>query len=160
MAIFLTRDSKVIVQGMTGSEGMKHTTRMLASGTQVVGGVNPRKAGTTVDFPGGVPVFGTVAEAIDATGADVSVVFVPPAFTKAAVVEAVDAGSRSRRHHRGCPGQGHGRVLHLRAGRGYDPAHRPELPRPDQLPASPTPASSRPTSPVPAGSAWSPSRGR
>ncbi|MBK7271733.1 MAG: succinate--CoA ligase subunit alpha [Actinomycetales bacterium] len=93
MAIFLTRDSKVIVQGMTGSEGMKHTTRMLASGTQVVGGVNPRKAGTAVDFPGGVqvPVFGTVADAIAATGADVSVIFVPAAFTKAAVVEAVDA---------------------------------------------------------------------
>jgi len=93
MAIFLTRDSKVIVQGMTGSEGMKHTTRMLASGTQIVGGVNPRKAGTTVAFPGDVlvPVFGTVAEAIDATGADVSVIFVPAPFTKAAVVEAVDA---------------------------------------------------------------------
>ncbi|MBK7609746.1 MAG: succinate--CoA ligase subunit alpha [Actinomycetales bacterium] len=93
MAIFLTRDSKVIVQGMTGSEGMKHTTRMLASGTQVVGGVNPRKAGTTVDFPGGVqvPVFGTVADAMAATGADVSVIFVPAAFTKAAVIEAVDA---------------------------------------------------------------------
>ena len=93
MAIFLTRDSKVIVQGMTGSEGMKHTTRMLASGTQIVGGVNPRKAGTTVGFPGDVlvPVFGTVAEAIDATGADVSVIFVPAPFTKAAVVEAVDA---------------------------------------------------------------------
>ena len=93
MAIFLTRDSKVIVQGMTGSEGMKHTTRMLASGTQVVGGVNPRKPGTTVDFPGGVqvPVFGTVADAIAATGANVSVIFVPAAFTKAAVVEAVDA---------------------------------------------------------------------
>jgi len=93
MAIFLTRDSKVIVQGMTGSEGMKHTTRMLASGTQIVGGVNPRKAGTTVDFPGGVqvPVFGTVADAISATGANVSVIFVPAAFTKAAVVEAVDA---------------------------------------------------------------------
>jgi succinyl-CoA synthetase alpha subunit len=94
MAIFLTRDSKVIVQGMTGSEGMKHTTRMLASGTQIVGGVNPRKAGEQVDFPGDVtiPVFGTVADAMAATGADVSVVFVPPAFTKAAVVEAVDAG--------------------------------------------------------------------
>jgi succinyl-CoA synthetase alpha subunit len=72
---------------------MKHTTRMLASGTQVVGGVNPRKPGTTVDFPGGVqvPVFGTVADAIAATGANVSVIFVPAAFTKAAVVEAVDA---------------------------------------------------------------------
>ena len=93
MATFLTRDPKVIVPGLPGSEGMKHTTRMLASGTQVVGGVNPRKPGTTVDFPGGVqvPVFGTVADAIAATGANVSVIFVPAAFTKAAVVEAVDA---------------------------------------------------------------------
>src|SRR4051812_21887991 len=93
MAIFLTAASKVIVQGMTGSEGMKHTTRMLASGTQIVGGVNPRKAGEQVEFPGvTVPVYGTVADAVAQTGADVSVVFVPPAFTKAAVMEAVDAG--------------------------------------------------------------------
>ncbi|RAG86936.1 succinate--CoA ligase subunit alpha [Streptacidiphilus pinicola] len=92
MAIFLTKDSKVIVQGMTGSEGMKHTRRMLASGTDIVGGVNPRKAGTKVDVDGTeVPVFGTVKEAIEATGADVSVIFVPPAFTKAAVIEAIDA---------------------------------------------------------------------
>jgi succinyl-CoA synthetase alpha subunit len=88
MAIFLTADSKVIVQGITGSEGTKHTRRMVASGTNVVGGVNPRKAGTDVD---GIPVFATVAEAIAATGADVSVIFVPPAFAKAAVVEAIDA---------------------------------------------------------------------
>ena len=94
MAIFLNSDSKVIVQGMTGSEGMKHTTRMLASGTQVVGGVNPRKAGQVVDFPGDVrvPVFGTVAEAMGEAGADVSVLFVPPAFAKDAVIEAIDAG--------------------------------------------------------------------
>ena len=93
MAIFITADSKVIVQGMTGSEGMKHTTRMLASGTNVVGGVNPKKAGQSVDFPGGqsVPVFGSVADAIKETGADVSVVFVPPAFAKSAVIEAIDA---------------------------------------------------------------------
>ncbi|HHV20325.1 MAG TPA: succinate--CoA ligase subunit alpha [Propionibacterium sp.] len=93
MAIFLNADSKIIVQGMTGSEGMKHTTRMLASGTNVVGGVNPRKAGEQVDFPDGVqiPVFGTVKEAMDATGANVSVVFVPAKFTKAAVVEAIEA---------------------------------------------------------------------
>jgi succinyl-CoA synthetase alpha subunit len=77
---------------MTGSEGSKHTRRMLASGTQVVGGVNPRKAGTSVDFDGtNLPVFATVGEAMKETGADVSVVFVPPAFTKDAVVEAVDA---------------------------------------------------------------------
>ena len=93
MAVFLTEKSKVIVQGMTGSEGTKHTTRMLASGTDVVGGVNPRKAGEVVSFPGrDVPVYGTVVEAVRQTGADVSVVFVPPAFTKEAVIEAVDAG--------------------------------------------------------------------
>lgn len=93
MAIFLTKDSKVIVQGMTGSEGMKHTTLMLASGTNVVGGVNPRKAGTTVDFPQGqeIPVFGTVSDAVAATGADVTVIFVPAPFTKAAALEAIDA---------------------------------------------------------------------
>jgi succinyl-CoA synthetase alpha subunit len=92
MAIWLTKDSKVIVQGITGSEGMKHGRRMLAAGTNVVGGVNPRKAGTTVDFDGTqLPVFATVAEAMKETGADVSVIFVPPAFTKAAVVEAIDA---------------------------------------------------------------------
>jgi succinyl-CoA synthetase alpha subunit len=94
MAIFLTENSKGIVQGMTGSEGMKHTQRMLDSGTNIVGGVNPRKAGETVEFNGGtsVPVFGSVKEAMEATGADVSVLFVPPAFTQAAAVEAVDAG--------------------------------------------------------------------
>ncbi|MFI1162322.1 succinate--CoA ligase subunit alpha [Streptomyces sp. NPDC020801] len=92
MAIFLTKESKVIVQGMTGSEGQKHTKRMLASGTNIVGGVNPRKAGQTVDFDGTeVPVFGTVKEAIEKTGADVSVIFVPEKFTKDAVVEAIDA---------------------------------------------------------------------
>jgi succinyl-CoA synthetase alpha subunit len=92
MAIFLTKDSKVIVQGMTGSEGQKHTRRMLASGTNIVGGVNPRKAGTKVDFDGQeIPVFGSVKEAIEATGADVTVIFVPEKFTKDAVIEAIDA---------------------------------------------------------------------
>jgi succinyl-CoA synthetase alpha subunit len=93
VAIFLTKDSKIIVQGMTGSEGRKHTQRMLDAGTQVVGGVTPGKAGQTVDFNGAVlPVFGSVAESMAATGADVSVVFVPPRFAKAAVSEAIDAG--------------------------------------------------------------------
>ncbi|MGI9822580.1 succinate--CoA ligase subunit alpha [Agromyces sp. Marseille-Q5079] len=97
MTIFLNKDSKVIVQGITGGEGSKHTARMLAAGTQVVGGVNARKAGTTVlhkDAAGTsveLPVFASVAEAIAATGADVSIAFVPPAFTKDAVVEAIDA---------------------------------------------------------------------
>ncbi|MFF9092206.1 succinate--CoA ligase subunit alpha [Streptomyces sp. NPDC014776] len=93
MAIYLTQDSRVLVQGMTGGEGMRHTRRMLAAGTHVVGGVNPRKAGRTVDFGDhAVPVFGSVAEGVAATGADVTVVFVPPAFAKAAVLEAADAG--------------------------------------------------------------------
>jgi succinyl-CoA synthetase alpha subunit len=92
MSIFLNADSKVIVQGMTGSEGRKHTSRMLASGTNIVGGVTPGKGGQTVDFDGkGVPVFGSVGEAIEATGADVTVIFVPAKFTKGAVVEAIEA---------------------------------------------------------------------
>jgi succinyl-CoA synthetase alpha subunit len=94
MSIYLNKDSKVIVQGITGSEGTKHTSLMLKAGTQVVGGVNARKAGTTVTH-GEVtlPVYGTVKEAMAETGADVSVVFVPPAFTKDACIEAVDAGT-------------------------------------------------------------------
>ncbi len=97
MAIFLDASSTIVVQGMTGAEGSRHTRRMLASGARVVGGVNARKAGTKVDFSGGtgtdvvLPVFGTVTEAMAETGANVSVVFVPPAFTKDAVVEAIDA---------------------------------------------------------------------
>ncbi|WP_030144451.1 succinate--CoA ligase subunit alpha [Glycomyces sp. NRRL B-16210] len=92
MAIFLNENSKVIVQGMTGSEGMKHTRRMLKAGTEIVGGVNPRKAGTKVDVDGvSLPVFASVQEAISETGANASVVFVPPAFSKAAVIEAIDA---------------------------------------------------------------------
>jgi succinyl-CoA synthetase alpha subunit len=93
VAIFLTKDSRIIVQGMTGSEGRKHTQRMLDAGSQVVGGVTPGKAGQTVDFNGAaLPVFGSVAESMAATGADVSVLFVPPRFAKAAVSEAIDAG--------------------------------------------------------------------
>jgi succinyl-CoA synthetase alpha subunit len=92
VAIFLTAESRVLVQGITGSEGSKHGARMLAAGTKVVGGTNPRKAGQTISLNGtDVPVFGTVADTIAATGANVSVIFVPPAFTKAAVIEAIDA---------------------------------------------------------------------
>jgi succinyl-CoA synthetase alpha subunit len=89
MAIFLNSHSRILVQGMTGSEGSKHTKRMVASGAQVVAGVTPGKAGQKVD---GIPIFNSVEDAVAATGADVSVVFVPPRFTKGAVVEAVDAG--------------------------------------------------------------------
>ncbi|MGI5127507.1 succinate--CoA ligase subunit alpha [Pseudonocardia sp. CA-107938] len=92
MSIFLTENSKVIVQGITGGEGTKHSTKMLAAGTNIVGGVNARKAGTTVTIEGKeLTVFGTVEQAIKETGADVSVVFVPPKFAKDAVIEAIDA---------------------------------------------------------------------
>jgi succinyl-CoA synthetase alpha subunit len=88
MTIWLDADSRILVQGMTGSEGTKHTRRMVASGAQVVAGVTPGKGGQEVD---GIPVFSDVGEAMVATGANVSVVFVPPRFAKAAVEEAVDA---------------------------------------------------------------------
>lgn len=88
MAIWLNNDSKILVQGMTGSEGTKHTRRMVASGANVVAGVTPGKAGQDVD---GIPIFNNVADAMAATGANVSVVFVPPKFAKGAVEEAVDA---------------------------------------------------------------------
>lgn len=92
MAIFLDENSVVIVQGMTGSEGTKHTRRMLASGTKVVGGVTPGKGGQIVDIDGHqLPVFNTVAQAMSATGANTSVVFVPPKFAKAAVIDAIDS---------------------------------------------------------------------
>jgi succinyl-CoA synthetase alpha subunit len=93
MAVWLDGQSRVIVQGMTGSEGSRHTRRMLAAGTAVVGGTNPSKAGQRVDFDGTkLPVFATVAEAMAETGADTTVVFVPPRFARSAVVEAIDAG--------------------------------------------------------------------
>ena len=98
MSIFLNKDNKVIVQGITGGEGTKHTALMLKAGTQVVGGVNARKAGTTVEHEGAagealsLPVYGTVAEAMSETGADTSIIFVPPAFAKDAMIEAIDAG--------------------------------------------------------------------
>ncbi|MGI5951376.1 MAG: succinate--CoA ligase subunit alpha [Brooklawnia sp.] len=93
MAIWLNQDSRIIVQGMTGSEGRKHTQRMLASGSAVVGGVTPGKGGSQVAFDGAeLPVFDSVAAAVQATGANTSVVFVPPRFTAAAVSEAIEAG--------------------------------------------------------------------
>lgn len=95
MAIFLDEKSKVIVQGMTGSEGTKHTRRMLAAGTKIVGGVTPGKGGQSVEIDGHqLPVFNSVKEAMAATGADVSVVFVPPKFAKAAAIDAIDAEIR------------------------------------------------------------------
>ena len=92
MSIFINKQTRVLVQGMTGSEGTKHTKKMLASGTNIVGGVTPGKGGMIVDIDGHLlPVFNTVKEAIAATQANTSVVFVPPKFAKAAVIDAIDA---------------------------------------------------------------------
>jgi succinyl-CoA synthetase alpha subunit len=93
MAIFLTGDSRIMVQGITGSEGRRHAARMVAAGSTIVGGTNPSRAGEILDLSGQqVPVFGTVADAMAQGGANVSVLFVPPAFLKGAVMESIDAG--------------------------------------------------------------------
>ena len=111
MSIFLNADSQVLVQGMTGSEGRKHTSRMLASGTQIVGGVTPGKGGQTVEFDTGERAGVQLGRrGGQATGANVTVIFVPARFTKAAVVEAVEAEvPLCRGDHRGRAGQGHAR---------------------------------------------------
>ena len=91
MSIYLDKNSKVIVQGITGREGAFHTQRMLAYGTRIVGGVTPGKGGQThLDRP----VFNTVKDAVKATGAEASLAFVPPPFAADALMEAADAGLR------------------------------------------------------------------
>ncbi|MCS6874378.1 MAG: succinate--CoA ligase subunit alpha [Pyrinomonadaceae bacterium] len=91
MSILVNKNTRVIVQGITGKEGTFHTKQMIEYGTQIVAGVTPGKGGT---FHEGVPVFNTVAEAVKETGADASVVYVPPAFAADAIMEAADAGVR------------------------------------------------------------------
>ena len=90
MSIFIDKASRLVVQGITGRDGSFHTRQMLEYGTQVVAGVTPGKGGQT--FEGRVPVFNTVADAVAATGADVSVIYVPPAGAAGAIFEAADAG--------------------------------------------------------------------
>ena len=93
MSILLDASSRILIQGITGREGREHTARMLTAGARIVGGTNPRKAGETLLIDDTeLPVFGTVAEARAATGANVSVVFVPAPFVREAVIEAIDAG--------------------------------------------------------------------
>ncbi|HIJ83012.1 MAG: succinyl-CoA synthetase (ADP-forming) alpha subunit [Magnetococcales bacterium] len=91
MSIFVDKNTKVICQGFTGSQGTFHSEQSIAYGTQFVGGVSPGKGGTTHI---GRPVFNTVAQAVAATGADASVIFVPPPFAADAIMEAVDSGIR------------------------------------------------------------------
>jgi succinyl-CoA synthetase alpha subunit len=89
MSVLVNKNSKIIVQGFTGTEGSFHASQMIEYGTQLVGGVTPGKGGTThLDRP----VFNTVADAVKTTGADVSIIFVPPAFAADAIMEAADAG--------------------------------------------------------------------
>lgn len=93
MAVFINQHTRVVVQGMTGREGRRHTQRMIASGTRIVAGVTPGRGGESVLFEEDpVPVFDTMPDAVHATGADVSVVFVPPRFARDAVIEAVESG--------------------------------------------------------------------
>ena len=89
MSIFIDNDTRVVVQGITGSEGSFHARQMLDYGTRIVAGVTPGRAGRRVE---GVPVFNTVSDAVAATGADASIVFVPAAFSADAIIEAADAG--------------------------------------------------------------------
>ncbi len=162
MAIFLTGESRVMIQGITGSEGTKHGRRMLAAGTKVVGGTNPRKAGQTVDLGGtAVPVFGTVADTMAATGADVSVVFVPPAGTKAAVIEAIDARvPLVIVITEGIPVHDTAAFWAYACAAGTAPGSSGRTAQGSPHRASRTRGSSRLTSAPKAGSGWSPSRAR
>ena len=158
MAIWLGTDSRIIVQGMTGSEGRKHTQRMLDSGSVVVGGVTPGKGGQTASFNGAdLPVFGSVAEAVEATAANTSVVFVPPKFTGSAVGEVIDADlDLVVCITEGVPVADSARFVNQSLDAGVR-LIGPTVPA-SSRPASRTPASFRRPSPAPVRSAWSASR--
>ena len=126
MAVLVDKNTRLIVQGLTGKEGTFHAKGCAEYGTNVVGGVTPGKGGTTHE---GWPVFNTVADAVEQTGANATMIFVPPPFAADAILEAEDAGIRPHRlHHRRHPharhGQGLGQAQELEVA-----PHRPQLPR-------------------------------
>lgn len=169
MSIYLNKDSKVIVQGITGGEGTKHTALMLKAGTNIVGGVNARKAGTTVahkDKSGSdieLPVFGSVTEAMEKTGADVSVAFVPPKFAKDAAVEAIEAEiGLLVIITEGIPVQDSAELFNLSLTKkattvSPSPGSLAPTAQASSPPANRWPVSPPPTSPIKVQSAWSPS---
>ena len=128
MAVLIDKSTRLIVQGLTGREGTFHAKQAAAYGTTVVGGVTPGKGGTTHE---GWPVFDTVRDAVEKTGANASVIFVPPPFAADAMMEAADAGVGARRlHHRRHSDAGHDARDDVPQGASEDAAHRTELSRP------------------------------
>ena len=114
MSVFINQETKVIVQGITGSTALFHTKQMIEYGTKIVGGTSPGKGGQEVE---GVPVFNTVKAAVDATGANASVIYVPAPFAADAIIEAVDADIRfSYLYHRAytCFRHGKGKTIYGR----------------------------------------------
>ena len=153
MSILVDADTRLVVQGITGREGAFHAARNKAYGTNVVAGVTPGKGGQDVE---GIPVFNTVTDAVEETGANTAMVFVPPRFATDALYEAIESGvDLDRLHHRGHPGPRHAARLHRTCKRGRPGARRPELPGHHQPRAWRRSGSCRPRCSRPAASAWS-----
>ncbi len=126
MSVLVDKNTRLVVQGITGKEGTFHTKQMVEYGTNVVGGVTPGKGGTTHE---GIPVFNTVADAVREAGANASVIYVPPPFAADAIMEAADAGlPLVVCITEGIPALDMVKVKEY-LGRQADAAHRPELPR-------------------------------
>ena len=159
MSILVDKDTRLLVQGITGNEGTFHARAMLAYGTNVVGGVTPGRGGQMA-VDGKVPVFNTVSEAVEATGANASIIYVPaPLNATDAIIEAAEAGIELIVCiSEGVPANDMVAAYAVRA-RAWRAADRPELPRPASPPARPRSASCPATSPRPARSAWSRARG-
>ncbi len=130
MSILITPETKILIQGITGAFGARHAQLSLDYGTQVVAGVTPGKGGQFFEYKQHrIPIFNSVADAVAATGATVSAIFVPPPFAADAILECVGCRPRSRRrHHRGHSGTRHG-ARETGDGRPEDAPHRAQLPR-------------------------------